>query len=144
MARMVESGSMAAALRTSILTAEQDNNSDRGLFGLPHMLYENHYVWFVFLSTLDLLYTWIILFNEGVELNWVADVVIKLHGIWGLLAFKYSLVLLVVIMIEIIGRNRPDTGRRVAWVAIAITIVPVTAGLMQLLLFSAVKYTVVI
>lgn len=108
------------------------------------MLYENHYVWFVFLSTLDLLYTWIILINGGEELNQVADLVITNHGIWGLLAFKFSLVTLVVIMIEIIGRNRPKIGVRVAWAAICITIFPVTVGLSQLLMFSAVKFTFMI
>lgn len=108
------------------------------------MLYENHYVWFVFLSTLDLLYTWIILLHGGQELNNIADLVIQSYGIWGLLAFKFSLVTLVVIMIEIIGRNRPQTGLRVAWTAIFITIFPVTVGLSQLVMFSAVRYTIFI
>jgi hypothetical protein len=133
----------AVTLRTSTLAAAQEQSAF-GLFGLPHMLYENHYVWFVFLSTLDLLYTWIILLHGGQELNNIADLVIQSYGIWGLLAFKFSLVTLVVIMIEIIGRNRPQTGLRVAWTAIFITIFPVTVGLSQLVMFSAVRYTIFI
>jgi len=94
----------------------------------PAMLYQTQYVWFVFLSTLDLLFTWTILHAGGRELNFIADAVIQHGGKLGLIGYKMGWVVLIILMIETIGRKKPHVGKRVAEWAVAITSIPVAIG----------------
>ncbi|MFQ5490737.1 MAG: DUF5658 family protein [Phycisphaerae bacterium] len=100
---------------------------------LPPMRYQTHYIWFVLLSAVDIMLTWIILGLNGVELNPLAADVIGRQGLSGMIGFKFCLVVLVVIMAEVIGRRRDRTGRRLAEWAIALTTIPVATSLYQLL-----------
>jgi len=95
--------------------------------------YQNHYVWFVFISALDVMLTWVILFFGGREANHVADFVIGRFGLPGLVMFKFAIVVFVVLLCEIVGRRRHGAGKRLAEWAIAITCIPVAAALYQLL-----------
>ena len=56
------------------------------------------------------------------------------HGLFGLIGFKFCLVVLVVIMAEVIGRRKDRAGRRLAEWAIALTSIPVATSLYQLIL----------
>lgn len=98
------------------------------------VLYPHVYVWYVFLASLDIMLTWIILHLEGVELNFVADRVIERWGLPGLTAFKFGLVMLVVCICEIVGRRRDRTGRKLAEWAVAVTTIPVVLSFVQLLI----------
>lgn len=89
------------------------------------MRYQNAYVWFVLFSTLDVVLTWHILERHGgSEINPVADLLIRHWGFIGAVGLKYALVLVVIIVCEWIARRRERTGRRLAWLAVAISLVP--------------------
>src|SRR3954452_10469409 len=91
----------------------------------PQVLYPNEYAWLIFVSALDVMLTWIILYTGGYENHVLADAVVGRFGLPGLVLFKFALVLLVIIICETVGRRKPITGRRLALAAIAITCLPV-------------------
>ena len=95
------------------------------------MLYQNEYAWFVLVSALDVMLTWVILVLGGREVNAVANSVLSRWGLRGLVAFKFALVVFVILICEAVGRRRPETGRKLARAAVAITCFPlVWAGLL--------------
>ena len=108
------------------------------------MLYPNAYVWFVFLSALDIMLTYLILHpvlfsrdvfmseSRGVEENVLANWFLERWDVPGLVAFKFMLVVIVVTLCEIIGRRKDATGRRLAEWAVAITSIPVVLALIQM------------
>ena len=96
------------------------------------VLYENAYTWLVLVSALDIMLTWIVLLMGGREVNGVAKYVIDRFDVAGVVAFKFSIVVFVVSLCEIVGRLKPRVGRRLAIAAVAMTCVPVTAALVQL------------
>ena len=103
--------------------------------GTP-VLYQNHYVWFVFVSALDIMLTWVVLFHEGYEANLIADHIIRRYGLAGLVLYKFALVTFVVCLCEFIGRRSHGAGQRLARWAIAITCIPVIMALAQLLIHT--------
>jgi len=107
------------------------------------LLYPNIYVWYVFLASLDVMLTFLILsdlFSEidvyaeprGSELNPLADWITQVAGLPGVIAFKFALVILVVCICEVVGRRRHETGRRLAKWAVAISAIPVVVALLQM------------
>jgi hypothetical protein len=111
------------------------------LEGTSDLRYAWLYLIFITLSSLDLIFTSTILLMGGEELNWIANQVIASGGLTGIVAFKYALVVLVIIMIENIGRIRHEVGERIAMLAIAITTIPVIVGLTQLLVELTVGFS---
>ena len=99
---------------------------------LSPVLYENHYTWFVFVSALDVMLTWVILHAGGREANHLAAAVLDRFGLEGLVVFKFALVILVIAICEVVGRKNIATGRRLASWAVALTCVPllVAVGLL--------------
>jgi hypothetical protein len=106
------------------------------------VLYPNHYVWFVLFSALDIMLTHRILGAEkfsgvmdevfgpagpfnGREMNSLADWIIHRFGLWGAIGFKFASVIFVVLVCEYVGRRVPKSGRRLANVVVALSIVPV-------------------
>ncbi|MHC5113995.1 MAG: DUF5658 family protein [Planctomycetota bacterium] len=98
------------------------------------MLYPNAYVWFVFVSALDIMLTWAILAAGGAEVNPIAARVINAWGLPGAIAFKFSLTIFVILVCEVSGRYRPRTGRNLAYLAVGISSVPVVYSLMLLVI----------
>jgi hypothetical protein len=96
------------------------------------MLYPNVYVWYVFLASLDIMMTWIVLHLDGFELNPLADWVIQRGGLPATAAYKFALVLVVVLVCEVVGRHSNDMGRRLAEWAVAVTAIPVALAFVQL------------
>ncbi|MCH7814065.1 MAG: hypothetical protein IID40_08600 [Planctomycetes bacterium] len=96
------------------------------------MRYPNLYVWFVFLASLDLLLTGLVLRVGGREVNVVAADILHHRGLTGMIIFKFCLVTLIIIMCEVIGRRRDRAGRRLAKVCIAVTAIPIVAAFAQL------------
>ena len=94
----------------------------------PQVLYPNEYAWLIFVSALDVMLTWIILYTGGYETNVLADAVVGRFGLPGLVVFKFALVLLVIVICETVGRRKPITGRRLAVASIAITCLPVVVS----------------
>jgi len=91
----------------------------------PPMRYPNSYVWFVFVSAMDVMLTWAILSRGGSEVNPIARAVIDVWGLPGALAFKFSLTLFVIIACEASGRKHDHVGRNLAYVAAIVSSVPV-------------------
>ena len=98
------------------------------------LLYTNLYAWFIFVSALDILFTWVILVRGGREVNWIAGKVIERFGRGGVVAFKFGIVVFVVIVCELVGRRRHDLGRRLATWAIILPGAAVAMAFFQLLL----------
>ena len=97
------------------------------------MLFQNNYVWFVLVSALDLMLTWVVLLLEGVEVNPLADAVLQYAGLPGLVIFKFALVVFVVVMCEWAGRRNARAGFKLSEWAVAITAIPVVVAFVQLL-----------
>ncbi len=96
------------------------------------MLYPNAYAWFVLASAMDVMVTCCVLAMGGSEMNYLAALVILRWDMWGLILYKFSLVTLVIICCEEIGRRRSTTGKSLALTAVAMTSVPVMLGVGQL------------
>lgn len=87
--------------------------------------YPNSYVWFVFFSALDVMLTWAILAYGGTEGNPIAEFVITRWGLPGAIAFKFSLMIFVIIICETVGRVNDRSGGRLAVLAVIISVLPV-------------------
>jgi hypothetical protein len=94
-----------------------------------HVIFPNGYVWFVFISTLDLLLTWIVLYLGGREANTVANEILNRFGLPGLIVFKFALVVIVVMICEFVGRRREESARLLLSVGIMITCLPVVLAM---------------
>lgn len=99
-------------------------------------LYPDSYVWYIFLASLDVMMTWIILSPPflGREVNWLANWIIQRGGLHAMIPYKFALVLVVIAVCEIVGRVNRERGRRLADWAVAITAIPVVVAFTQLLL----------
>ena len=107
---------------------EQDPHDSEALpmWSLPEMRYQTPYVWFIFVSSLDIMLTWVIVLNrDGEEVNPVAKLVIDSWGLPGAIGFKFALTLFVIIACEVIGRKRDLTGRALITFAIVLSSSPV-------------------
>jgi hypothetical protein len=96
-------------------------------------LYPNEYVWFIFVSAMDLFMTNIVLHFGGEEVNPLARSVLMTAGLRGLVVFKFALVIVVIVCCEIIGRKQARTGRWLARFAVGITALPMVLAFIQLL-----------
>src|SRR5688500_17242074 len=96
------------------------------------VLYPNVYVWLVLVSSLDVMLTWTILHLGGYEANPLAARVIEEYDLWGMVSFKFFLVIVFLLACEFVGRRRPQTGRVMAYVALTISAAPVAVGVVLL------------
>jgi len=101
--------------------------------GLPHVLYPNGYVWFVFVSALDIMLTWMVLHAGGFEANVLANNIIWRYGLPGLVTFKFALVIFVICLCEIVGRRKTHSGKVLLTGGIVITCMPVALAMILLL-----------
>lgn len=98
-----------------------------------HVLFPDHYCWYLLVCALDLMLTNTILHHfGGVEVNGLAANIIEAGGFWGLIVFKMATAVLVISICEHIGRVRIATARRIAEWAIAISAIPSVLSLAQL------------
>lgn len=99
------------------------------------VLYPDMYAWYILVSALDIIVTVTLLVHFGHlgahEANTFAQWTIDLCGTWGLIGLKFLSVCLVVGICEFIGRRRERAGRRLAFAAIFISLMPITAALIQ-------------
>jgi hypothetical protein len=98
----------------------------------PEMHFQNAYVWIIFVSSLDIMLTWKILDRGGVEVNPVANAVIEAWGMQGAIAFKFALMMWVIVACEILARLKRSAGRFLAGAAIVISASPVVWSLFLL------------
>src|SRR5262245_8852936 len=113
------------------------HDASPGWFSMPAMRYPTEYVWFLFLSSLDIMLTWAIIEKRGgSEVNPLAALIIEEWKLGGAIAFKFSLMLIVVIVCEVIGRKRDALGRTVARIAVVVSAMPVAYSLGLLLIHT--------
>lgn len=97
-----------------------------------NVLYPDCYVWYVFVSALDIMLTTFVLKHLGMkEANTFAQWSINQFGTWGLIGLKFLSVALVIMICEYIGRRERPRGRRLAIIAIILSVFPITAALVQ-------------
>lgn len=113
--------------------ASPPRDAARRAFFSRAALYPQYYVWYVFLSALDVLLTWVVLHLDGREANVLADWIIRRHDLPGLVAFKFILVIVVVLVCEFVGRRNLQTGLKLARWAIVLSAFPVAVGAAHLL-----------
>lgn len=98
-----------------------------------HVLFPDHYCWYVLACAIDLVLTNTMLHHfGGIEVNGLAARIIEAGGFGGLIAFKMATAVLVIAICEHIGRVRQATAKRVAEWAIAISAIPSVLSLTQL------------
>jgi hypothetical protein len=97
------------------------------------VLYPNQYVWFVFLSAMDVLLTAVALRFGAYEANILAAWLLRKLGVAGLILLKFTAVPTVILLCEFIGRRKPATGRRLAEWVVALAAVPIVTTLVLLL-----------
>ena len=105
-----------------------------GFVHSPEMHFQNAYVWIIFVSSLDIMLTWKILSRGGIEVNPVAAVVIDAWGMHGAIAFKFALMMWVIVACEILARLKRSAGRFLSITAIVISASPVAWSLFLLVL----------
>jgi len=96
------------------------------------MRYQNAYVWLLLLSSVDVIFTWHILRRGGLELNPIAKLIIDKWELPGAIAFKFALVMFVIVSSEIVGRQRDKWGRGLIYSAVGIALFPVAWSLVLL------------
>lgn len=98
------------------------------------LAFQGAYVWLVFVAALDIMFTWIVLYKQGVELNPVANSMIRVFGAKALVAYKFVLISFVIILCEIAHRkNRHKAAVVLISFAILMTCVPVIVAMLQLI-----------
>jgi len=105
---------------------------DLGFLSAPPMRYQRAYLWLLLLSAIDVMFTWHILRRGGDELNPIAKLVIEHWELPGAIAFKFAMVMFVIVSCEIVGRKRDRMGRTLIGAAIGIASVPVAWSLVLL------------
>lgn len=104
------------------------------------ILYPKTYAMFLLVAAMDVICTAIILSLGGREINALANMLLQLWGVHGLLALKFAVCVMVLITCEFIGRRKPAVAVRLAIAAIALNMFPVVVGTTQLVRFVAMQH----
>lgn len=108
-----------------------------GFFFQEKLPMESETSLFVLVSVLDLIFT-ILLLNQGGfrESNPVADYVLAIWGVKGMIVFKMILVCFIVIVTQIIAKQRPTTARMILYLGtFVVTLVLIHSGRLLLSAF---------
>lgn len=97
------------------------------------VLYPHTYVWYVYVSALDVMFTAVLLHFGGSEVNALANWVLHHWNLPGMILFKFVLVSFVICICEVVGRRRYILGRNLGHWAVGITCIPVLLAMLQLL-----------
>ncbi len=121
-----------ASVSSSTSHPQPPTPEDLAFLSVPPMRYQRAYLWLLLLSAIDVMFTWHILRRGGSELNPIAKLVIDHWELPGAIAFKFALVLFVIVSCEIVGRKRDRLGRTLIGTALGIATVPVAWSLVLL------------
>lgn len=100
----------------------------------PEMHFQNAYVWMIFVSSLDIMLTWKILDRGGMEVNPLAALVIDEWGMQGAIAFKFALMMWVILACEFLARMKGSAGRFLAYTGVVVSATPVVWSLLLLVI----------
>lgn len=90
------------------------------------LTYASAYTWLVLVSAMDIMLTIVVIDGlQGIEANPLAAYVINKGGFVAASYFKYSLVVLAIILCEVVGRMKDHVGRRLSWTMVMIGSIPV-------------------
>ena len=82
---------------------------------------------------MDIILTVTVLVHLGMrEANTFAQWSIDHFGTWGLVGLKFLSVIVVVLICEYIGRRDAKRGGRLAYIAIGLSLIPITAAIAQI------------
>jgi Domain of unknown function (DUF5658) len=98
------------------------------------VIFPNGYVWFVFVSALDIMLTWVVFHVGGYEANHLAAQIIYRFGLPGLVVYKFALVIVVILICETIGDRHKEAARKLLSVGIMFTCMPVILAVFLILL----------
>jgi hypothetical protein len=98
----------------------------------PGVRYPNLYTWFVFVSALDAMFTYLVLHMGGFEANQLAASVLERWGFRGMVIYKFTLITLVIVLCEVIGRRDDTWGGILGMFGIGMTCVPLVVALVIL------------
>ena len=110
-----------------------DQPESNGIPLLRNARYPQAYVWFIFVSAMDVMMTWVVLYFGGREVNVLADYILDRWALPGMVVYKFALVVFVIFICEVVGQYRPRLGRRLSIFAVVITLVPVIIAFTHLL-----------
>lgn len=92
------------------------------------LTYQNAYVWFIFVSAMDIIITTGVLYLDGEEVNPIARAVIEAFGKPGMIVFKFVLVGFIIAICEFVGRRKYRAGLVVIYLGIIVTGMTVLFG----------------
>lgn len=95
------------------------------------ILFPKMYWAYIALAAADVLLTTLILSVGGMELNAVGRAAFAIGGITGATFLKFTTVAIVLLVCEYTGRTRVGLGRALAYIAVSVSFVPVTVGVME-------------
>lgn len=97
----------------------------------------DHCVWYVLLSALDIMLTWVVLSAGGYEVNHVAAMVIDSFGLAGAVLLKMVTVAFVLGVIQLAARSDAKLARTIAMFAVGVSAFPVFSAAFQLAAYKA-------
>jgi hypothetical protein len=118
------------------ITSLATTTSRPGLLDIPEMRFPELYVWLLFVSSLDIMLTWLILRDGGEEVNPVAKLVIDAWALNGAILFKFGLILFVIIVCEVVARVRPRVAFLLIWFGVLISSFPPVWSVVLLIMHS--------
>ncbi|HUU82682.1 MAG TPA: hypothetical protein VM243_04175 [Phycisphaerae bacterium] len=118
----------------SIVAAGPPGSAKPAGSSLRSLRYPTTYLLFVLMAAADLILTFLIVWMAGThaEVNVVAREIIERLGLPGAVAFKFTLVMFIITMCEVIGHRQDKTGRTLAEWCVAATAIPVVVSSVQL------------
>lgn len=118
----------------SIVAAATPTSDSFAWLRTSPLRYPATYLLFVLVAAADIILTFWIVWTEGtaVEVNAVARAVIEHLDLPGALAYKFGLVIFIIVMCEVISRRRDEVARRLAEWSVAVTTIPVVVSLVQI------------
>jgi hypothetical protein len=99
------------------------------------VLFPNAYTWLVLAASLDVIMTYLMLSLGAIEVNAVANHALRVAGLWGLIALKFTIIAGVLWICEFVGRRRLTTARSLVSAGVALNFLPVVFSFAQLTLF---------
>lgn len=99
------------------------------------VLFPAAYSWLVLAGSLDVIMTYLMLNLGATEVNAVANHALRLAGLWGLIALKFTVIAGVLWICEFVGRRRRSTARSLVSAGVALNFLPVVFSFAQLTLF---------